>query len=220
VTPLALNDVEFPSKRRSSVAAFTVIELLAVLWIVGVLLAILIPSVSSARFAARKAETRVRFNQWAAAVASFRSEYGYYPVFHGSNRVNGAADTVDHLFFDVLAARKRDGSALTATDAAAVQNPRLIVLHTFAETELCPSDSSTPNLLCDAFGSTDIAVLVDRNLDGVINAADYGSLPDVNGFTPGTAEFPASGIRAGVVFYSAAPGSTDAAPRFILSWKP
>jgi prepilin-type N-terminal cleavage/methylation domain-containing protein len=205
---------------RSRAGAFTLIELLTVIAIVGVLAAILIPTVNSSRVAANRAKTRVQFNQWAAAIAAFRSEYGFYPLFDGSNTVNGGADEIAHPFHDVLAARKRNGSALTAGSSAAVQNKKLISFYAFTESDFTDVGSATPNLLRDGFGATDIAVLVDRNLDGVINSTDFGeTLPAVGGIRPEETDFPATGIRAGVAFYSAAPGATVAAPQFVFSWK-
>lgn len=199
---------------------FTVIELLTVVAIIGVLLAILIPSLTSARVSAKKAATRVQFNQWTMAIQSFRTEYGFYPVFDASNTVNGGSDATDHLFHDVLAGHKRDGAALTAGEGAAIQNKRLISFHAFAGSEFVDPSSSSAELLCDAFGSTDIAVLIDRNLDGIINSADVpDGLPEVNGVRPGASDFPSSGIRASVAFYTVAPGSSAETPQFICSWK-
>jgi prepilin-type N-terminal cleavage/methylation domain-containing protein len=199
-------------------AAFTLIELLTVIAIIALLAAILIPSVNSSRVAANKAKTKVQFSQWAAAITAFRSEYGYYPLFDSSSTVNGGADDVEHLFHDVLAARKRDGAALTAGSPAAAQNRKLISFHSFSESDF--SRDGAIHLLRDAFGSTEIAVLVDRNLDGVITSADFGgTLPTVGGVTPGTTDFPTAGVRGGVVFYSALPGSTADAPQFVFSWK-
>jgi prepilin-type N-terminal cleavage/methylation domain-containing protein len=207
-------------KNRARASAFTVIELLAVIAIIGILLAILIPSVASARATANKARTRAQFNQWAAAIELFRSEYGYYPAFDSTFKVNGGATAADHLFHDLLAARKRDGSALVSNETAALQNRKLIRFHVFAETDFADRGSEDAGLLCDAFGTTDIAVLIDRNLDGVINTDDYGSdLPAVNGWRPTAGDFPAVGLRAGVVFYDVVPGASDANPAFIFSWK-
>ena len=196
------------------------IELLTVIAIIGILAAILIPTVSSAKAAANRAKTRVQFNQWAAAVAAFRGEYGYYPLFDASNLVNGGADAVNHPFHDVLAGHKRDGSALTAGSSSVTQNKKLISFIVFSESDFTNAGSATPGLLHEAFGATEIAVLVDRNLDGVINSSDYGaSLPAVAGIRPDATEFPAAGVRAGCVFYCALPGATTVAPQFIFSWK-
>jgi prepilin-type N-terminal cleavage/methylation domain-containing protein len=204
---------------------FTLLELLAVIALIGLLAALLFPGIRSVRVAANKARTRVQFNQWAAALEGFRSEYGCYPALHSSNLVNPPGQNTDagslHLFHDILAARRRDGTALPAygpgTDSQfpEAQNRKLISFFLFSD-----SDLATNNLLRDAFDNTEIAVLVDRNLDGIINAADYGgSLPVVGGMTPGSADFPATGIRAGVVFYAPAPDGNAANPGFIFSWR-
>src|SRR5690606_1575097 len=104
--------------------AFTVIELLTVIAILSIQVAILVPTVNSSREAAAKTRARVQFNQWAVAIASFRSEYGYYPLLDPSHKVNGGADEVNHLFHDILAGKQRNGSALSAGSAAANQNKK------------------------------------------------------------------------------------------------
>ena len=218
------------TETRKRCRAFTLIELLTVIAIIGILAGILIPTVSGVRRSADKARTRVMFNQWAAAIEAFRSEYGYYPAFDTTNLVNPVGQNTTastlHKFHDVLAARRRDGSALPTYSSAAsssgnpeVQNRKLIVFHSFSEAELTSADSEAPNLIKDASGNTEIAVLVDRNLDGVINSSDYGALPLVKGARPATTDIPTTGIRAGVAFYAPAPDSTEDAPKFIFSWK-
>lgn len=198
---------------------YTLIELLAVLAIIGGLAAILIPTVGAARLSANKARARVQFNQWAAAIELFRGEYGHYPVFHPTNVVNAGADGGEHLFHDLLAGRQRDGTPLAPGSAALAQNPKRIAFHGFAEAELVAPATGQPRVLRDALGNTDIAVLVDRNLDGVIDGADFGALPVVAGLQPGAAEFPTEGVRAGVAFYAAVPGASADDPEFVFSWK-
>lgn len=196
-------------------AAFTLLELLTVMAIIGLLAALLFPALGAARRSAVRAETKVQFAQWTAAIEAFRTEYGYYPAFDASGLVNGGVTATDHLFHDLLAARKRDGSALAATEPAAQQNRKLITLHSFAEGEI---DAS--GLVADASANTAIAVLTDRDLDGVIRiGVDFTTLPLVDGVAPGAADFPNTGIRAGVIFYAPAPGNTAANPGFIFSWK-
>lgn len=218
-----------PPRRGFAAAAFTLLELLAVLAIIGILAALIFPNVSAARRSANRAKTKVQFNQWAAAIESFRSEYGCYPTFDSTNLVNGGASTAlsgDHLFHDLLAGKKRDGTAPStgATTAAGNQNRKRIAFYSFAESDLSPSDAPYPNLLRDAFDNLSIAVLVDRNLDGKIDANDYATWPSVvtsagESIRPNAADISAAGVRAGVIFYCADPNATATAPQFVFSWK-
>lgn len=209
--------------RQNRQTAFTLLELLSVMAVIGILAALIFPTVRSARVSAHKARTKVQFSQWSAALEGFRSEYGYYPAFDTTALVNGGATTAlagDHLFHDILAGRKRDGTALLSTGPAATQNRKLIGFYSFSDADFTNASSPTPNLLRDAFDNTEIAVLVDRNLDGIIKAgSDFAVLPAVGGLTPSAVDFPATGVRAGVIFYAPAPGADATNPEFIFSWK-
>ena len=77
--------------------------------------------------------------------------------------------------------------------------------------------------LRDACDNSDIAVLYDRNGDGVINEAD-GSVVAVTGKETGISLSPATedldltaGLRGGVIFYSAGRGQSSS--DLIFSWK-
>lgn len=217
-----------PDSRRR--AAFTIIELLTVIAVIGILAAILIPTVSSVRRSAAKAKTKVQFSQWVTAIEGFRSEYGYYPQFDSSNLVNPASQSTvastEHLFHDILAARRRDGTPLPAFGVGTngntpeAQNRKRITFHEFGEGEITGDDDVTPNLIKDAYDNTVIAVLVDRNLDGKIDSNDYpGGIPSVAGMSLTVADYPVTGLRLRVAIYAPGPTATVQNPEFIFSWK-
>jgi prepilin-type N-terminal cleavage/methylation domain-containing protein len=200
---------------RPRATGFTLLELLCVIAVIGILAALIFPTMGAARRSANKAKTKVQFTQWAAAIESFRAEYGYYPAFDSSGLVNGGVTATVHPFHDLLAGRQRDGTALAADSVAASQNRKSIRFASFGD-----GDFTAGGLLRDAFDNTAIAVLVDRDLDGVIQSgSDFTALRAVNGLTPGAADFPVAGVRAGVIFYAPAPGATPTNPDFIFSWK-
>jgi prepilin-type N-terminal cleavage/methylation domain-containing protein len=224
---------------RDPRGAFTLIELLTVLAIIGILTGVLIPTTAAIRASAARTRTRLQFSQWVSAIEGFRQEYGAYPAFDPGNKVNGGATTSPqslHPFHDVLTGHRRDGSALpegagSGPFAPESQNSRRISFLTFSETDIFSdaADATTRNLVHDAAEGTDIAVLVDKNLDGVINELDYAVLPAVSppddpslALRPEPADFPTgsagAGVRAGAVFYSAPP-KARVGSQLVLSWK-
>lgn len=207
--------------------AFTVVELLGVMSIIAILAALLLPTLGAARSAALTARTRAQFAQWSAALEQFRQEYGYYPDVATSGRLAGAADTV--RFVRTLSGRNVDGTAVT--NAADLNgNAKRIAFYSFAAGEFTDpvssdggANGSGQGLLCDAFGNTEIGLLLDRNGDGLVKPGDDGTVSAVTGAqsgvrsTPAETDLPVEGVRAGVLIYSAGRGASQS--DLILSWK-
>ena len=142
-------------------------------------------------------------------------------------RLATAADTA--RFVRTLSGRNVDGSAVT--NAADLNgNAKRIAFYSFAAGEFADPadpdggmDGSSRGLLCDAFGNTEIGLLVDRNGDGLVKPGDDGTVVAVTAaqsginVVPAEADLPAAGVRATVLIYSAGRGASQS--DLILSWK-
>jgi|GEM_PF-329852 len=208
---------------------FTLIEVLVVLALIGAFAAIWIGAASAVRRSADRARVKVQFAQWATAIEAFRNEYGHYPQFDASHKINGGAGSSggsggagEHLFHDLLAGQRRDGQSLAPGSAAAAQNRRHIRFYSFSAGDFTAlGEAPAAGFIQDALGNTDIVVLVDRNLDGRIDAADYAALPAVmtrEGVLIGAPPLPPNGLPLSVAFYSAGPTATAANPEFVVNW--
>lgn len=210
-----------PSPRQSG---FTLIELLVVIAIIGSLAAIVIPTVGAVRTSANNAKTKTQFSQWASAMELFKQEYGFYPDIGQGTTGGGKLDTTK--FLANLTGRDYRGTQFSG--AALERNTKRISFYLVSNGELAAgADGAGTNEIIDAFGNSDIMVMTDRNRDGIISGAELNRTNLQVGNTvegrrsntvqPNAADFPTSGLRVGVAFYSV--GKGDTARDYVLSWK-
>jgi prepilin-type N-terminal cleavage/methylation domain-containing protein len=211
--------------------AFTLIELLTVIAIIGILAAIIIPTVGAVKTSANKAKTRVQFNQWAAGIGLFKQDYGYYPFFSGSTPPTNDANfdlnnsTTRQRFVEILLGKKVDGTALTnsAQGEPLWQNKRKSSYYSFSDNELVITGTTIVDAVKDAFGNIQMVGVIDYDGNGIIDnaalvtnvragetAAESASSPNVR------PTLPAGGVRAGVIFYSPGKGATNT--DVVVSW--
>lgn len=129
---------------------FTLVEILVVLAIVGILLAILVPSVSNIKTSVLKTKSKTQFRQYAMALDAYYQEHEHFPVFlteKGEVKVN----LKDH--------------------GVAFQNALKGKYHDFAPSEFAGSGEHEGKIV-DAFNNPNIYILVDSNEDGMLETPE------------------------------------------------
>lgn len=76
--------------KKTRIPAFTLVELLIVIAIIGILVALLFPAVNGAIEGARRAQAQNDASHIAAAILAYDIDYGYFPpsLVKGSNEVD------------------------------------------------------------------------------------------------------------------------------------
>lgn len=186
--------------RNSS--AFTLIELLMVIAIIGILAGILIPTVGAVKKQANIAASKSQLSNYITAIQLFKGEYSYYPfVTGGEDAPPIDLSTQSTLFIETLSGRDASSGA-PKTEGG---NRRRIGFHSFSESEFYYDGQAVdPTQLADRFGNTQIKVLIDGNGDGFVDPSVSGSegpaapdnpiRTDVTAWVEGTEEAPGYGL--------------------------
>ncbi len=127
---------------RKDVRGFTLVELLVVIAIIGVLVALLLPAVQSAREAARRTQCQNQLKQLALAAHNYESTYRALPMNSGSSGYSPHARLLPFIeqtslyeFLDF------NLSTYTGPGGSQVPNPQYVsVFEKVIPNLLCPSD--------------------------------------------------------------------------------
>lgn len=155
-----LPDLPMTSNASMPRNAFTLIELLIVIAIIGTLMSLLFPAVNSAIDAARKAQAKNDVVQIATAVTAFETEYGRLPGT-GSSDQTGA--DVDSTLVNILSGQANN-----------TNNPRQIV---FLEVQAAKKNKSGTNAsgFVDPWGGI-YKISMDLGYDNSITAGGGNAL--------------------------------------------
>jgi len=125
---------------------FTLVELLVVIAIIGVLIAMLLPAVQSAREAARRSQCQNHLKQLVLALHNYESAYHAFPMNSGSKGYSPHARLLP--FFEQVNLYSQLNFSLetyTGPGGSQVPNPHYReVFGTSIPTLLCPSDPAPP----------------------------------------------------------------------------
>jgi prepilin-type N-terminal cleavage/methylation domain-containing protein len=204
---------------------FTLVELLTVIAVIGILAAILIPTVGTVQNSARKTATRALFTSVIGGIELFRTEYGYLPDLNTSsgdyrNPTNGSLDDADRTrdFFVALTGSLPDGTAATPTQLRDVGNIRRSRFVSFTAEQTTGTGASLR--LVDAFGNTDIRLIMDTTGAGQVPGDGFIDLsllaPEARGFENPPRDPGAVKIRATAIMYSAGQGRSNS--DIVKSW--
>ncbi|MEI6279771.1 MAG: prepilin-type N-terminal cleavage/methylation domain-containing protein [Verrucomicrobiae bacterium] len=154
--------------RKSS--AFTLIELLIVIAIIGILMSLLFPAVNGAIDAARKAQAKNDVTQIATAVIAYETEYGKLPT---SPTSDATMDAKAAAAGDII-------SILANMNSPTNDNPRRIVFLEVQTAKKGKSGIGTNGSFVDPWGGT-YQIRLDGDYDNTFSNVSVPSLTSDGG---------------------------------------
>jgi prepilin-type N-terminal cleavage/methylation domain-containing protein len=158
--------------------AFTLIELLMVIAIIGILAGILIPTVGAVRKKANIAASKSQLSNYVTAITMFKGEYGYLPFISaaGDQTIDLSGGTQSEDFIKTLSGRNPSNGNPVAEGG----NRRQIAFHSFSESEFfynVSTDSISPTQLADRFNNTKIFLRLDGDGNGQVDPSPTTNPP-------------------------------------------
>jgi len=152
--------------------AFTLIELLMVIAVIGILAAILLPVIGTVKDKGNIVASKSQLSGYVNAIGLFKGEYNYYPFGPEAYAEGGASipGIGEARFVGELSATNLDGTPLTS--AGSLGNRKLIDFYNFSESDFLGGNASSGKI-ADRFNNTNIFIAIDGDGDGLIQG-----LPD------------------------------------------
>jgi len=179
---------------------FTLVELLVVIAIIGILVALLLPSVQAAREAARRMQCSNNLKQIGLAMHSFHAVKNKFPTGHlwpGSGNGPGAESTwVTHILSYIEETSVESEVDWTTSFGHATIGVNAIAIGATLPGFLCPSDPHSGRAFRGTYAKGNY---VANNGIGPMQESDFGSLPVLRP-VPGSATSEMSSSTAGIFF--------------------
>ncbi len=175
------------SKRKTRSAAFTLVELLVVITIIGMLMALLLPAVQAAREAGRRATCLNNQKQLALAMLNFESQQGHFPGYVNQMTLNETAGGISQTKIQVswvclllphLDRNDLYNSLKNATDTDGDGHPEAIL--SYLKLMVCPSDPPPTTAANDSW----LSYVCNRGVNGS-NLPAEGICQNQSGFVGG-----------------------------------
>jgi len=160
---------------KKKINAFTLIELLMVIAIIGILAGILIPTVGAVRKQANIAASKAQLSNYVTAIQMFKGEYGFFPFVDSATvdsetfALNTTGQSTE--FIQILSGREPDGSIIDTNTARTSGNRKKISFHSFSESEFFINDSDVVanNQIADRFNNVEIFIELDADGNGFVD---------------------------------------------------
>ncbi len=186
---------------KNAKKAFTLVELMIVIAIIGVLVGMLTPMISGAQKRALATTSKTLFTNMASALERYQAEYGYYPTFlTTSSRINLADSNNAEAMIKALTGKNAEGGRLSQSDRREY-NRKARNFIDIATSNIVKKDGKW--LLVDSFSNPNIYVCVDSDNDGFIKSgfptvADGFNMYEIKELVPN----PSVGIRSKVIIFT------------------